>query len=77
MLSKQKESFPFSQQIIGSGQREKKACADVAMDDDSGLGNDDEWRISPVPVQSSSATCVTNISDFKRKRPIYPVVKIK
>jgi len=69
----------LSVQIIGSGQCETRACADVAVDADSGLGSDDDWQIRPVPVDTSGnqVLCIKNISEFKRTRAIFPVVKIK
>ena len=51
----------------------------MAVDADSGLGNDDDWQIRPVPVDTSGSqvVCIKNISEFKRTRAIFPVVKIK
>lgn len=69
----------LSVQIIGSGQCEAHDCADSHVDADSGLGNDEDWQIRPLTVDTSGTTvfCVKNISEFKRTRAIYPVVKIK
>lgn len=69
----------LSVQIIGSGQCEAHACGDSHVDADSGLGNDEDWQIRPLTVDTSGTTvfCVKNISEFKRTRAIYPVVKIK
>ncbi|XP_078353430.1 nardilysin-like [Oculina patagonica] len=69
----------LSVQIIGSGQCETRACADSPVDADSGLGNDDDWQIRPVPVDTcgNQIFCIKNISEFKRTRAIFPVVKIK
>ena len=69
----------FFLQVIGSGQFESQMCADVGVDDDSGLGNDNDWQIRPVMVNTngSKVKCILNICDFKRTRPIFPVVKIK
>lgn len=49
------------------------------MDDDSGLGNDNDWQIRPVAVDptGSEVCCIKNIAEFKRTRAIFPVVKIK
>jgi len=65
--------------VIGSGQCEIHACADSPMDDDSGLGNDNDWQIRPVAVDptGSEVCCIKNIAEFKRTRAIFPVVKIK
>ena len=73
-----KSYFPFFQ-VIGSGQCETDACADTPLDDDSGLGNDNDWQIRPVAVDTtgSEMCCIKNISEFKRTRAIFPVVKIK
>ena len=69
----------FFLQVIESGQFEIKTCADVGVDDDSGLGNDIDWQIRPVMVNTngSQVNCILNICDFKRTRAIFPVVKIK
>jgi len=69
----------LSVQVIGSGQCEIHACADSPMDDDSGLGNDNDWQIRPVAVDptGSEVCCIKNIAEFKRTRAIFPVVKIK
>lgn len=69
----------LSVQIIGSGQCETHTCADTPVDVDSGLGNDDDWQIRPLTFDTSGTPvfCVKNISEFKRTRAIYPVVKIK
>lgn len=69
----------LSVQVIGSGQCETQTCGDVGVDDDSGLGNDSDWQIRPVVVQTTGnkMQCIPNISEFKRTRPIFPVVKIK
>ena len=66
-------------QVIGSGQCETQTCVDVGLDDDSGLGSDSDWQIRPVMVQTTGSKmhCIHNISEFKRTRPIFPVVKIK
>lgn len=49
------------------------------MDDDSGLGNDCDWQIRPVVIDSTASKvyCIKNIAEFKRTRGIFPVVKIK
>ena len=69
----------FFLQVIGSGQFESQICTDVGVDDDSGLGNDNDWQIRPVMVNTngSQVNCILNVYDFKRTRPIFPVVKIK
>lgn len=66
-------------QVIGSGECEAHACPDAQVDDDSGLGNDNEWQIRPVVVDTteSEIVCIKDISEFKRTRAVYPVVKIK
>lgn len=65
--------------MIGSGQYETNTCVDVPVDDDSGLGNDHDWLIRPVAVNTTGkeVSCIKNISEFKRARVIFPVVKIK
>ena len=74
-----KNNFFFSYQVIGSGECEAHACPDAQVDDDSGLGNDNEWQIRPVAVDTteSEIVCIKDISEFKRTRAVYPVVKIK
>ena len=69
----------FFLQVIGSGQFESQTCADVGVDEDSGLGNDSDWQIRPVMVNTNGnkVNCILNICDFKKTRPIFPVVKIK
>ncbi|XP_027049416.1 nardilysin-like [Pocillopora damicornis] len=69
----------LSVQILGSGQCEAHTCSDSHVDADSGLGNDEDWQIRPLTVDTSGTAvfCVKNISDFKRTRAVYPVVKIK
>ena len=61
----------FFLQVIGSGQFKSQTCAEVGVNDDSGLGNDNDWQIRPVMVitNGSKVNCLT--------RPIFPVVKIK
>ncbi|XP_074609078.1 nardilysin-like isoform X1 [Acropora palmata] len=67
----------LSVQVVGSGQFESQTCADVGVDDDSGLGNDNDWQIRPVVVNTNGnkVTCIQSICDFKKTRPIFPVVK--
>ena len=67
----------FFLQVVGSGQFESQTCADVGVDDDSGLGNDNDWQIRPVVVNTNGnkVTCIQSICDFKKTRPIFPVVK--
>ncbi|XP_015759352.1 PREDICTED: nardilysin-like [Acropora digitifera] len=69
----------LSVQVIGSGQFESQTCADVGVDDDSGLGNDNDWQIRPVMVSTnrSKVNCIQSICDFKKTRQKFPVVKIK
>ncbi|XP_067025867.1 nardilysin-like [Acropora muricata] len=69
----------LSVQVVGSGQFESQTCADVGVDDDSGLGNDNDWQIRPVMVSTngSKVNCIQSICDFKKTRPKFPVVKIK
>ena len=68
----------FFLQVIGSGQFESQTCADVGVDDDSGLGNDNDWQIRPVMVSTnrSKVNCIQSICDFKKTRQKFPVVKI-
>ncbi|XP_073259534.1 nardilysin-like [Porites lutea] len=69
----------LSVQVIGSGECEAHAFPDAQVDDDSGLGNDNEWQIRPVAVDTTESQifCIKDISEFKRTRAVYPVVKIK
>ena len=48
------------------------------MDRDSGFGSDEDWVLKPLPVDTQDgALCISDIAEFKRTRPIYPVSKIK
>ncbi|EDO31509.1 predicted protein [Nematostella vectensis] len=67
----------LSVQIVGSGESENTLPSpDSTMEVDNGLGEKEEWVLRPVPVEGKDFISITNIEEFKRSRPIFPVLKI-